>query len=165
VLEEPVASEDEEVLSFQDKYMREEGGGAKSDGTTGAKAAGDAPGGMASLDRIIPAELSEERTEHIQNMAVRIFQLFDCAGVARIDFMIDEATGDLFFNEINTIPGSFSFYLWEPTGIPFEELTHRMIEIARRRFREQRGRIRTYDVNLLAERSLQGLTGAKRGQE
>jgi D-alanine-D-alanine ligase len=157
VLEEPVASADEEVLTFQDKYMREEDGGAKG----GAKTAEPGPEGMASLDRIIPADLSEDRTAEIQDLAVRIFQLFECAGVARIDFMIDEATGELFFNEINTIPGSFSFYLWEPSGVPFDELTHRMIEIARRRHREKNGRIRTYDVNLLAERSLSGLKGAK----
>ena len=156
-LEEPVASKDEEVLTFQDKYMREEDGGAKG----GTKTAAAGPEGMASLDRIIPAELSEKRTTEIQNLAVRIFQLFECAGVARIDFMIDEATGELFFNEINTIPGSFSFYLWEPSGVPFDELMHRMIEIARRQHREKNGRIRTYDVNLLAERSLSGLKGAK----
>ena len=161
VLEEPVASEDDEVLTFQDKYMRgEENGGAKT-ASGGVKAGRQAPEGMASLDRIIPAELSDERTETIQELAVRIFQLFDCAGVARIDFMIDEATGEVFFNEINTIPGSFSFYLWEPSGVPFDELVDRMIEIARRRHREKNGRIRYYDVNLLSEKSLQGLAGAK----
>jgi D-alanine-D-alanine ligase len=116
---------------------------------------------MASLDRIIPAELSDERTQAIQDLAVRIFQLFDCAGVARIDFMIDEATGEVFFNEINTIPGSFSFYLWEPSGVPFDDLVHRLIEIARRRHREKNGRIRYYDVNLLSEKSLSGLAGTK----
>jgi D-alanine-D-alanine ligase len=154
VLEEPVPSDDAAVLTFQDKYMREDGDAA------GAKAARPAEG-MASLDRIVPARLSDARTDAIQSLALRIFRLFECAGVVRIDFMIDEATGDLFFNEINTIPGSFSFYLWEPSGVPFDELTHRMIEIARRRHREQNGRIRTYDVNLLAERSLRGLKGAK----
>jgi D-alanine-D-alanine ligase len=75
--------------------------------------------------------------------------------------MIDEATGDVFFNEINTIPGSFSFYLWEPSGVSFDELVHRLIEIAQRRHREKNGRIRYYDVNLLSEKSLSGLAGAK----
>jgi len=136
--------------------MRDENGGTKERGG-GAKTGADSPGGMASLDRIVPAELSDERTEHIQNLAVRLFRLFECAGVVRIDFIIDESTGDLFFNEINTIPGSFSFYLWEPSGVPFDELMERLIEIARRRHREQNGRVRTYDVNLLAEKSLGGL--------
>lgn len=166
VLEEPVTSEGEEVLTFQDKYMREDGGSGGAKEGEGQQARGGAkrgsgPGGMASQERIVPAELSEARTQAIQELAVRVFQLFECAGVARIDFMIDEATDEVFFNEINTIPGSFSFYLWEPTGVPFDELLHRMIEIARRRHREKNGRVRSYDVNLLSEGSLKGLKGAK----
>ena len=155
VLEEPVPSDDDEVLTFQDKYMRENGESAKEGG--GAKNADSSPEGMASQDRIVPARLSDERTEHIQDLAVRIFRQFECAGVVRIDFMIDEATGNLYFNEINTIPGSFSFYLWEPSGVPFDELLDRLVDIARRRHREQNGRIQTYDVNLLAEKSLEGV--------
>ncbi|PEN08681.1 D-alanine--D-alanine ligase [Longimonas halophila] len=154
VLEEPVPSAEEDVLSFQDKYMRE------SDNNAGGTKTGG-PEGMASLDRIIPAELDDATTASIQEMAVQIFQLFECAGVARIDFMIDRATGTVYFNEINTIPGSFSFYLWEPSGIPFDELMHRTIQAAQQRFTEARGRIRTYDVNLLSERSLSGLKGSK----
>ncbi len=153
VLEEPMPSD--EVLTFQDKYMREDGEDAKGGG--GAKTAESAPEGMASLDRIVPARLSDERTETIQDMALRIFHLFECAGVVRIDFMIDEATDQLYFNEINTIPGSFSFYLWEPSGVSFDELVERLVEIARRRHREHNGRVQTYDVNLLAEKSLSGL--------
>jgi D-alanine-D-alanine ligase len=155
MLEEPVPSDDDEVLTFQDKYMREDGEGAKDGG--GAKSGESAPDGMASQDRIVPARLSDERTEDIQEMAVRIFHQFECAGVVRIDFMIDEATGELYFNEINTIPGSFSFYLWEPSGVPFDELLDRLVDIARRRHRDQNGRVQTYDVNLLAEKSLQGV--------
>jgi len=155
VLEEPKSSADDEVLTFQDKYMRDEGGGAKAAG--GQKTGGEAPGGMASQDRVVPAPLSDERTERIQEMAVRLFHLFECAGVVRIDFMIDEATDELYFNEINTIPGSFSFYLWEPSGVPFDELVDRLVEIARRRHREAKGRVQTYDVNLLSEKSLQGI--------
>jgi D-alanine-D-alanine ligase len=154
VLEEPKPSDDDEVLTFQDKYMREEGEDAKAGG---AKTADEAPEGMAAQDRIVPARLSDERTEAIQEVAVRLFHLFECAGVVRIDFMIDEATDTLYFNEINTIPGSFSFYLWEPSGVPFDELVDRLVDIARRRHREQNGRVQTYDVNLLSEKSLQGL--------
>ena len=156
VLEEPKASDDDEVLTFHDKYMREDGGGAK--GGDGTKTGGS-PEGMASQDRIVPAPLSDERTDEIQEMAVRLFHLFECAGVVRIDFMIDEAQSppQLYFNEINTIPGSFSFYLWEPSGVSFDELIERLIDIARRRHREQNGRVQTYDVNLLSEKSLQGI--------
>ena len=163
VLEEPVPSDDDEVLTFQDKYMRENGEAAKEGGT---KSAESSPGGMASQDRIVPARLSDERTEQIRAMAVRIFHLFECAGVVRIDFMIDESqtsSGQLYFNEINTIPGSFSFYLWEPSGVPFDELLDRLVTIARRRHREQNGRVQTYDVNLLAEKSLRGLKADEPG--
>lgn len=159
VLEEPKPSGEEEVLTFQDKYMREDGGGAKEG--RGSKTGDDAPEGMAAQDRIVPARLSDERTETIQELAVRLFHLFECAGVVRIDFMIDEATDQLYFNEINTIPGSFSFYLWEPSGVPFDELVDRLVNIARRRYREQSGRVQTYDVNLLSEKSLQGLKAGK----
>jgi D-alanine-D-alanine ligase len=155
-LEEPVSSAEDEVLTFQDKYMRENGEGAKEGGASGTKSAESTPEGMAAQDRIVPAELSDERTEEIQEMAVRIFHLFECAGVVRIDFMIEQATDQLYFNEINTIPGSFSFYLWEPSGVPFDELLDRLVTIARRRHRERNGRVQTYDVNLLAEKSLQG---------
>ena len=160
VLEEPVRSQGEELLTFQEKYMRGDGDGTKG-GRQGAKSA-ERAGGMASLDRVIPARLSGEKTQAIRDLAVRVFQLFECAGVARIDFMLDEATDQVYFNEINTIPGSFSFYLWEPSGVPFQELTHRMIEVAQVRHRRKNGRIRSYDVNLLSERSLSGLKGAKR---
>ncbi|WP_263786041.1 D-alanine--D-alanine ligase family protein [Salinibacter grassmerensis] len=158
VLEEPVPSEDDEVLTFQDKYMREDGEATKAGGT---KSTESGPEGMAAQDRIVPANLSDERTEAIQEMAVRIFHQFECAGVVRIDFMIDESTGRLYFNEINTIPGSFSFYLWEPSGVSFDELVDRLVTIARRRHRDQNGRVQTYDVNLLAEKSLQGFKASE----
>jgi D-alanine-D-alanine ligase len=163
VLEEPKPSEEEEVLTFQDKYMRDDGEGAKE--SSGTKTNGDGRGGMASQDRIVPARLSDERTERIRDMACRLFHLFECAGVVRIDFMIDESTGTLYFNEINTIPGSFSFYLWEPSGVPFDELIDRLVKIARRRHREQNGRVQTYDANLLSDKSLQGLKAGSQGEQ
>nr|WP_272506927.1 ATP-grasp domain-containing protein [Salinibacter ruber] len=155
VLEEPVPSDDDAVLTFQDKYMREDGEAAKAGG--GTKSAESSPEGMAAQDRIVPVNLSDERTETIQDLAVRIFHQFECAGVVRIDFMIDESTGRVYFNEINTIPGSFSFYLWEPSGVSFDALVDRLVTIARRRHRDRNGRVQTYDVNLLAEKNLQGV--------
>jgi len=116
---------------------------------------------MASLDRQIPADLPPDQAQHIQDLAVRTFQSLDCSGVARIDFLLNGDTGAVFFNEINTIPGSFSFYLWEPSGVPFDELLDRMITLALDRHREKNGRVRSYDVNLLSERSLQGVKGQK----
>ena len=162
-LEQPVRTEGEELLTFQEKYMRgkDEDGGAKGARRRGSKQSEGGPSGMASLDRIIPAPLDDEMEQQIRALAVRVFQLFECGGVARIDFMIDEATGEVFFNEINTIPGSFSFYLWDPAGIPFDELIDRMIELARKRHRDRNSRVRTYDVNLLNAGGLSGIKGAK----
>ncbi len=157
VLEEPISGE--ELLTYREKYMR--GSTGEKAGLSGSKHQSTEAGGMASLDRVIPARLPEDRTREIQALAVRVFQLFECAGVARIDFMIDNQTGQVYFNEINTIPGSFSFYLWDPSGIPFGELTHRMIQLALKRHRDAGSRIRSYDVNLLAEKSLKGLKGSK----
>ena len=155
VLEEPLTGE--ELLSFQEKYMR---GAAPSGGKAGAaKSTSASSEGMASLDRVIPAPISEELTAQIRDLAVRIFQSFECAGLARIDFLMNGDTGDVYFNELNTIPGSFSFYLWEPSGIPFDELTHRLIEIALGRHKEKNRHVRSYDVNLLALRSSGGAKG------
>ena len=160
VLEEPVSVSEKDILSFQDKYMRGESSGG--DKTSGAKS-GPEPeeAGMASLDRIIPAPIPDELTVEIKNLAVKVFQLFECSGLARIDFMLDDATGQVYFNEINTIPGSFSFYLWEPTGIPFDELTSRLISIALERHKIKNSRVRSYDVNLLATHTSRGAKGAK----
>lgn len=152
VLEEPVRTEGEALLSFAEKYQR--GGGKKGRPRRAPKRGAE---GMASLDRRIPAPLSEAQTREVQALAVRVFQLFECAGVARIDFLLDGKTGQVFFNEINTIPGSFSFYLWEPSGLPFAALLDRLLEQALARHRREHGRIRSYETNLLSERSLGGL--------
>ncbi|MEQ9105283.1 MAG: D-alanine--D-alanine ligase family protein [Rhodothermales bacterium] len=143
VLEEPVAAD--AFLSFKDKYQRSAG---KSSG-------------MASLDRLIPAPLEAHVAERIRGLAVQAFTALDSAGVARIDFLMDAGTGDVYFNEINTIPGSFSFYLWEPAGLPFRELLSELIDLAFERFEEQQARVQSYDINLLQERAVRGLKGAK----
>ncbi len=165
VLEEPVRSSGEALLTFAEKYQR--GGGAKGgkNGATKTAASGSKGGGgaagMASLDRLIPAPLSETDTAAARAMAVQVFRLFECSGVARIDFLLDDADGQLYFNEINTIPGSLSFYLWEPSGVPFPALLDRMIRLALERHAAEAGRIRSYETNLLSTASIGGLKGAK----
>ena len=164
VLEEPVRSSGEALLTFEEKYQR--GGSAKGGAKNGPSVSGSKSGGaagMASLDRLIPAPLSETDTAAARAMAVQVFRLFECSGVARIDFLLDDADGQLYFNEINTIPGSLSFYLWEPSGVPFPTLLDRMIRLALERHAAEAGRIRTYDTNLLSTASLGGLKSAKRG--
>ena len=154
--EEPISSD--RILSYEDKYVN--GGGGKKTG--GAKGSGSKGAGMANLSRIIPAELSAEKREEIRELAVKAFKALGCNGVARIDFMIDEESGNLYFNEINSIPGSLAFYLWEPVGVPYSELLDRMIELALKRARIEDSLTFTFDTNILANANLGGSKGSKK---
>ena len=143
--EEPLHTKD--ILSYEDKYVSNaKGGGAK---------------GMASVSRKIPADLTPEKREEVRELAVRSFKALGCNGVSRIDFMIDEDTGKLYFNEINTIPGSLSFYLWEPVGVPYKELLDRMIQLALKRVRTEESLTFTFDTNILNTASFGGSKGSK----
>ena len=86
--------------------------------------------GMQNLSRIVPANISVVQTEKIKRLAQKIFTLLNCKGVVRIDFMIDNKQGKIYANEINTIPGSFAFYLWEQSGVKFDVLLDKLIELA-----------------------------------
>lgn len=141
VCEQPVAAE--EFLSFEDKYM----GGAKNSGMKGAQ-------------RLIPAPLPNELTEQVQDLAKRAFTAFGCAGVTRVDFLIDSSER-VYVNELNTIPGSFSFYLWEPAGLPFAQLMDELIDFAIDDHREKLRTTTVFATNLLAERT----SGAKAGEK
>ncbi|WP_024865908.1 D-alanine--D-alanine ligase family protein [Butyrivibrio sp. FCS014] len=138
--EEPVNSDD--ILSFEDKYIGGAKGGAKGAKTGGSK-------GMASLKRKIPADISSEMRDRIRKMAVDAFICLGCSGVSRIDFMIDMATNEVYLNEINTIPGSLSFYLWEPLGMKYEHLLDNMIQLALKADRENHKVVYSFDTNVL----------------
>ena len=103
----------DEFLDFKDKYLAS--GGSK---------------GMASLHRVLPAPIEDELKEEIQSLSCRIFRLMDCKGVVRIDYMFDRDSGKLYITEINTIPGSLSFYLWENAGMRYAELIDRLVSCA-----------------------------------
>ena len=133
------------------------GGGGKKGGKTGGSK------GMASLSRKIPADISPERREEIRSLAVKAFQVLGCNGVSRIDFMIDQDEDKVYLNEINTIPGSLSFYLWEPLGVPYKTLLDRMIQLALKRKREEDSVTFSFDTNILnVDRSFTG--GSKGGK-
>ncbi len=131
-LEEPIKTG--EFLSYEDKYM----GGTKS-----AK-------GMQASQKRIPADLSKELTERIQFLAGETFRVLSCHGVSRVDFMVDNDTQNVYVNEINTIPGSLSFYLWEATGIPFDRLMDNLIQLALKRKREQSMKTTNFDQNIFS---------------
>lgn len=144
VLEEPIKSGD--ILSYDDKYM----GGTK-----------DSMGMHASKKRI-PAELPKEETERIRFLAGETFRVLGCHGVSRVDVMIDGKTRDIYVNEINTIPGSLSFYLWEATGLSFTKLMDELVKLAFKRKRDQDGKTVSYDANIFAMGGgLKGTKGAK----
>jgi D-alanine-D-alanine ligase len=91
---------------------------------------------------VIPAKLSRRQTREVQDLALRAFRAVDCAGMARVDLMLDRASGRFFVNEINTIPGftPISMYpkLWEASGLPYPELIDRLINLALERHAEKR---------------------------
>ena len=76
-------------------------------------------------------------TAEVQRLAVATFQALGCSGVARVDFLNDKETGGLWVNEINTIPGSLAFYLWEAAGTSFTALLDEMLSLAFKRARER----------------------------
>ncbi|NWG45855.1 MAG: D-alanine--D-alanine ligase [Alphaproteobacteria bacterium] len=111
------------VLNFADKYLQEGGKASKVEGSVTE--------GMASAVRVLhPAELSADQIRRIEDHARRAFEAFDMHGAARIDFLCDSATGEIWLNEINSIPGSLSYYLWEPSALKlgFTDLLTGLIE-------------------------------------
>ena len=131
VPEQPISSGD--ILSYADKY---EGGGKKT-------------GGMASLKRRIPAPIPMSLTKKVQEAAVHIARTCDCSGVIRIDFFVNPETDEYWVGEINTIPGSMSFYLWEASGVSYPELIDRLVEIAMRRKDIQKGYTRSITTTII----------------
>ena len=147
--EEPVNSD--EILSYEDKYISGGKGGSKSGGSKG----------MASLKRKIPADISRDEREYVRSLAVKAFKCMNCNGVVRIDFMMDTESRKIYLNEINTIPGSLAFYLWEPLGIKYPELLDKMIQIALKRHREESEISYAFDTNVLEGMTFGGAKGCK----
>ena len=143
--EEPISSD--EILSYEDKYVA----GSK----TGSE-------GMRTARRELPANLTPEKREEIRQMAVKTFQVLNCNGVSRIDFMIDKDTDQVYVNEINPIPGSLAFYLWEALGKPYAELLDDMIKLALKREREEKSLMTSFDSNILQNANLSGAKGIKK---
>lgn len=143
--EEPISSD--EILSYEDKYV------------AGSKSGSE---GMRTAKRELPANLTPERREEIRKMAVKTFQVLNCSGVSRIDFMIDQDTDKVYVNEINPIPGSLAFYLWEALGKPYAELLDDMVKLALKRQREEKSMMTSFDSNILQSANLSGAKGVKK---
>jgi D-alanine-D-alanine ligase len=143
VLEQPVSWE--EFLTYEEKYLR---GGE----------------GMKSAERLIPAPISPELTEQIQDTARRAFQAIEGRGTARIDFLVRPEAGEVYLNEINTMPGSLALYLWQEENMPPSAVVDQLVKLAEDAHVEKRRSTYNYQTNLIAQtaaRGLKGLKGAK----
>lgn len=140
VLEQPLSWSD--FLAFEDKYLR-------------------GNEGMKSADRIIPAPISDELTQKIQDISKQAFKAVDGRGIVRIDYLVKPDDGEVYLNEMNTMPGSLSFYLWRETNMTDSEVVDKLAKLARDAYADKRRNIYDYKTNLVELASGRGLKGSK----
>lgn len=127
-----------EFLTFDEKYMSGVKGGTKSEDK-----------GMASMSRKVPAGISEEKQKEVKELTIKAFKSLHSRGVVRIDFLVDNKDEKVYINEINTIPGSFAFYLWDYDGLKYKDLIDKLIQIAEKENEEKRKNNYTYDSDIV----------------
>lgn len=142
-LEQPVAWDD--FLSYEDKYLR-----------------GDE--GMKSAERIIPAPIDDALAERVRQLSLRAFQAVDGRGIARIDFLVKPGEGEIYLNEINTMPGSLALYLWREDGLSASQVVQRLVQLAQEAHAEKRRNMYDYQTNLLSLASQRGIKAVKGGK-
>ena len=136
VLEQPISWD--EFLSFENKYLQ------------GSE-------GMKSAERIIPAPLSDDLTQQIQIYAIQAFKAVGGRGIARIDFLVVPEENAIYLNELNTMPGSLSFYLWQGSGMSASEVVNRLVKIARDAYADKRRNMYDYQTNLVQVAAQRGV--------
>lgn len=134
--EQPIQTD--EFLSYADKYER--GGGKKG-----------ATKGMAGLSRRIPAPITATLSSQIQSYAEKFWDVIGGKGVARIDFFANPSTEEVFLGEVNAPPGSMSFYLWEATELPYDELIDELVEQAQAAHAEKMAGMQSIESNILKQ--------------
>ena len=160
-------SEIEEVLSgnkfltYADKYIGDGKGKLK-----GAKVPMKGTSkGMASANRKLPAELPDKVRKEVEEVAVEAFKTLGSSGNSRIDFLVDEKKNKVYINEINSIPGSLAFYLWEAKGIDFSTVLDEMINIGVKDYKKRVSKTHSFETNILqgfaAHGGVNGLKGMK----
>lgn len=142
----------DEILSFNDKYI---GSGAKK----GTKKMIGASKGMVCADRIIPADIPEKLANDIAETSKKAFRALGASGVVRIDYLYDKKSKKYYVNELNTIPGSLSFYLWTPLNKEYDELLDDMINIAVKRYKKKLKKTTIFESNILS--NFDGTKGTK----
>ncbi len=159
VCEQPISWK--EFLTFDEKYLRHEGKrGAKN--SSAVKAGGDSRSGMENMSRKVPADITDEQTSRVKELTARVFTALNSKGVTRVDFIIDNADGKVYVNEINTIPGSFAFYLWEHDGMKYPELIDKLIEFAEEEYEEKKQNTYTYDSDIIESAGVALKTGIRK---
>lgn len=159
-------SEIEEVLSankfltYTDKYI----GGSKGKVKGGVKTS-EKSKGMASTNRKLPADLDKKTKEEIERIAKDAFKALGSSGNSRIDFLIDTKTKKVYINEINSIPGSLAFYLWEAKKIDFTKVLDEMIQLGIKDYKKRVSKTHSFESNILsgfaANGGTKGMKGAK----
>jgi D-alanine-D-alanine ligase len=143
-LEEPISKQD--FLNFEEKYISK--GGSMS--------------GRSKSKVKIPAPLNNEKTKEIQNLAIKVFKVLNCNGIARIDFLLDKNDNNkVYVNEVNPIPGSLQQHLWKASGVEPEILVDKLINFALERFKDKQQYTYTFDSNILDKISKDGLKSIK----
>lgn len=130
-------------LGFDEKYLK----GGKTKGKIPTKAPKLSSKGMASLSRLVPAPLSEQQNKEVQDLAIKTFKVLRAHGLVRIDFML--ANEHIYVNEINSIPGSLAYYLWQETGMSFSQECDELIRLAIDRQREKEKKVFSFESSIL----------------
>ena len=138
-----------DFLTYEDKYI------------SGAKGPSK---GMASAIRIIPARISEKLQKEVEDIAVLAYKSLNSTGVVRIDFLIDSKEEKVYANEINSIPGSLAYYLWEKTDKTYQEELEDILTIAVRTYKNKNNKIHSFDTNILSNYSKNAVKGIKGGK-
>ncbi|MGJ3237605.1 MAG: D-alanine--D-alanine ligase, partial [Anaerolineae bacterium] len=117
--------------------------------------------GMKSADRIIPAPIGDTLTEHIQALSKQAFQAVDGRGIVRIDYLVKPDSNEIYLNEMNTMPGSLSFYLWRETQMTDAQVVDQLVQYARDAYADKRRNMYDYKTNLVEVAAGRGLKGSK----
>ncbi len=124
--------------------------GPRKVGKLGARKGGSGGVNNSMEGKKLPADIPKETRNQIQNLAKETFKVLGCSGISRIDFLIDEEENKVYVNEINTIPGALSWYLFEASGKKFEDILEEAINIAIKRSNDRERLTFSYDQNILA---------------
>ncbi len=148
-------------LTYEDKYV----GGGKGKLKGGKMPVKSGKGGMASALRKLPAKLDKAVQEKVEEVAMEAFKVLGSGGNCRIDFLIDDKAKKVYVNEINSIPGSLAFYLWNAKDVNFTTLLDDMINLGVKDYKKRLSKVHSFDTNILqgfaARGGLKGMKGSK----